>query len=710
MTIDNNLTGGINTKKKQSSKKTDEIDMDKIPPQYRGLSSEVVDMLWSKQIFVDPEKTKAEAQRKKEALEEIRRFEAIEARAQEDLIAVRGEINLAKKDIGHLGRLSSLLASLNGASDFTKIDHELIFILSDSKQIDIEVQDIRLVVDNISAWLKESIGRYDSEILAEEAIKHTISQAKKIALQRLGIVKQKEAEKSPEVKFVGPLDAQNIDSLKSFSKSQELETQTSYEESLDKAIEALKDTKGIVEIKNENIPTIVISDLHARRDFLINVLENKGKAGVSNFDLLKQGKINIVCVGDGMHSEKMESWNSEPIKYSLNEIRKEVSDEIKILVNTYQNSLEQTSGKSYESMELIDILRAHKSAGAQVAWNELKPRLEKHIMTSEMNKSLGMMKMIMELKGEFPDSFHYTRGNHDDINERIKKFAKYANESNDVKEWIVDNFGEGFLAKYTQFEDSLPLVVKSKNLVVSHTVPGEVFTKEAINQRDSQVVEALTWTDNRDWKADREAVILENLKNIGAEDAVWIIGHRPVDKGNFREQFGGRLFQVNNDKEQIISIIDPQEKFDPSKNIYNLSEIKKIEKLGDFDMEYFKELEGDDGWIAIGMDNCSNQQYFTVLSLEGEKLGIIGVYDTEDDKNISHLVVDPKFRGQGLAAKFYNQIIKELGLPFTTLTINLNNQPSLKATEKMPGIKRVSDEAYEKEFKKAKFVYELPEA
>ena len=145
-------------------------------------------------------------------------------------------------------------------------------------------------------------------------------------------------------------------------------------------------------------------------------------------------------------------------------------------------------------------------------------------------------------------------------------------------------------------------------------------------------------------------------------------------------------------------------KYKPPEN----KEVKQVNvgKLDDFDMDYFKSLEGDGGWIALGMENCKNQHYFIVYSDSGEKIGIIGVYDTDDDKNISHTVVDPKYRGQGLAGKFKDLLMDKLALPFITLTIDLDNKSSIKATEKMAGIKKVSDDDYEKEFHKVKYRFE----
>ena len=138
----------------------------------------------------------------------------------------------------------------------------------------------------------------------------------------------------------------------------------------------------------------------------------------------------------------------------------------------------------------------------------------------------------------------------------------------------------------------------------------------------------------------------------------------------------------------------------------NYVEKAEIKNLGDFDMQYFQEIEGQNGWIALGQENCMNQHYFTVFGNKDEKLGIVGIYDTADEKNLAHPVVDQKYRGQGLASKFMQLAMSKLNLPFITMTISLENTASIRATEKLPGVKKVSDEQYEQEFHKVKYVYE----
>ncbi len=137
---------------------------------------------------------------------------------------------------------------------------------------------------------------------------------------------------------------------------------------------------------------------------------------------------------------------------------------------------------------------------------------------------------------------------------------------------------------------------------------------------------------------------------------------------------------------------------------YYEQETAVIQSLGVFDMYFFQELEGKNGWIALDQENCKNQHYFIVYGDSGEKLGIIGVFDTDYDKNIIHTVVVQKYRGQGLAAKFKKRLMDELNLPFITVIINIDNIASIRATEKLPGVEKVSDEKFEHDFHKVKYI------
>lgn len=141
----------------------------------------------------------------------------------------------------------------------------------------------------------------------------------------------------------------------------------------------------------------------------------------------------------------------------------------------------------------------------------------------------------------------------------------------------------------------------------------------------------------------------------------------------------------------------------------------EVGKLAEFDREYYHTLGDyrDREWLALDIPEFKNQKYFTVVSTTGEKLGIIGVYDTnfgsDDEINVTHTVVDPKYRGLGLAAKFKQLLMKELNLPFITLTVDLDNESSVKAVQKLPGVERIDDEEYRKRNNKAKFIFKKTE-
>lgn len=131
----------------------------------------------------------------------------------------------------------------------------------------------------------------------------------------------------------------------------------------------------------------------------------------------------------------------------------------------------------------------------------------------------------------------------------------------------------------------------------------------------------------------------------------------------------------------------------------------EIAELAEFDKEYFYSIskDGKEEWIAFGMENCKNQRYYTVIGDGGVKLGIIGVYDTENEQNITHIVIDPKFRGKGLLSKFYDQLLEKENLSFLIATINIDNIASVKSHEKA-GYEKISDKEYEEQFHKYKYI------
>ena len=66
------------------------------------------------------------------------------------------------------------------------------------------------------------------------------------------------------------------------------------------------DTSGLpggLVVLNPNIPTIILSDIHARLDYLISILFNEDILKYTILEKLALNLVQIVCVGDGVHSE-----------------------------------------------------------------------------------------------------------------------------------------------------------------------------------------------------------------------------------------------------------------------------------------------------------------------------------------------------------------------------------------------------------------------
>lgn len=66
---------------------------DLIPPQYKGMNSQVAEELWDKKIYADPEKTKEESQRREAAMEQMR---------QQELDREKGKKESAREFYRHL--------------------------------------------------------------------------------------------------------------------------------------------------------------------------------------------------------------------------------------------------------------------------------------------------------------------------------------------------------------------------------------------------------------------------------------------------------------------------------------------------------------------------------------------------------------------------------------------------------------------------------
>ena len=279
---------------------------------------------------------------------------------------------------------------------------------------------------------------------------------------------------------------------------------------------------------NREIPLIVVPDLHARKDFIHSLMTTEFGPGTV-LEALEERRLQILCVGDGFHSEKR-GWKR------------------------WQNSLtEYTSG-----------FRKHKN------------------MDREMSESLGLMQMIMLLQTAFPDVFFFLKGNHENIlNEEGNgnhPFGKFVYEGEMVKAWVERFLGEEFLYAYADYESRLPFVALGENLLISHAEPADFYSPEQIIEIDSDdsVKLGLTWTAN---DQAREGSVEETLeyytRRFGREFSHYIGGHRTIHE-IFRLRANGRFIQIHNPDHHIILYTDQQEIIDPRVNIVDLQGIRRL--------------------------------------------------------------------------------------------------------------------------------------
>ncbi|HVO37653.1 MAG TPA: hypothetical protein VMV03_01375 [Spirochaetia bacterium] len=262
---------------------------------------------------------------------------------------------------------------------------------------------------------------------------------------------------------------------------------------------------GVVSL-DPQLPTIVVPDIHARMDFFLAVLAHEAEDGGRVIELLESGRIQVVCLGDGVHAEGRASrrWHA---------------------------ALE----------EFQDGFRSHES------------------MDEEMRESLGVMAMVMEAKRSFPALFHFLKGNHENIENESghgnRPFRKYALEGLMVLSYMLQFYGDGLLADYARFEKELPLLAVGNGFLLSHAEPAHFFARERVigYRDDPEVVTGLTWTDNNEAEPDSVARMLAGyLDEEAAARAYYFGGHRPAI-GKYRLRAQGRYVQIHDPDRFVIA-------------------------------------------------------------------------------------------------------------------------------------------------------------
>ncbi len=336
--------------------------------------------------------------------------------------------------------------------------------------------------------------------------------------------------------------ARSLAELTEFASRDHLESPETYRVAIDGVLDVLYKEEGLIRLYAS--PTIVVPDIHARRGMLIDILSfqllDGPYAGNRVFELLQKGLINVVCIGDIVHSEVRSDW----------------------VINDNGDW----------TVELLE---------------------------KEMARSLGAATIIMYLKVQYPGHFHCLRGNHDDIAgelaEDFRKFVgvRYENnervmvngrpiltsakgESKVVRDWILarSGWGASFLQLWSQFDRALPIFAVGGYYAISHTLPQKSLIVSDIKNKNRHSRITFELTSQRG--ENREA-LYKTLENLGIIHTVrrWFHGHTHVSPdinyGKYQESPDGLLVRINNQSDYVFAYVPgPADKwpFHPPKDVY----------------------------------------------------------------------------------------------------------------------------------------------
>ncbi|MBR1912165.1 MAG: metallophosphoesterase [Treponema sp.] len=282
---------------------------------------------------------------------------------------------------------------------------------------------------------------------------------------------------------------------------------------------------GLLDFSADTLPVIIVPDLHARPDFIVQLLDCTFE-GMSLLSALATGRLYVVCVGDGVHTES-------PV------------DSRDRWIRSYQEWMERGN-------------------------------INSEPMQQEMKDCFSTMMAVMELKNAFPKHFHFLKGNHENILNKEgggdHPFRKYALEGAMVKEFVGEQYGDAVLHLMNCFETNLPIVAVFRDFGISHAEPMRPYARnEIVNYHDNgDLILDFTWTSND--QAEENSCARQFCLLTGKEDdgiSLWFGGHRPVE-GKYKLRQNGRYIQIHNPMEMNIAVVASAQSFNPDEDIISI--------------------------------------------------------------------------------------------------------------------------------------------
>lgn len=272
---------------------------------------------------------------------------------------------------------------------------------------------------------------------------------------------------------------------------------------------------GLLDFSNNELPVIIVPDLHGRSDFLVNLLDSDILDKIygeekSVLEYLNEEKVIIVCVGDCVHGEArvVERWN-----------------------------------RSY----------AEWMGGIYAGPN----------MQEEMMENLSTVSVVMELKNTFTSGFHILKGNHENIRNETGNgnfsFRKFAMEGQMCLDFVQQVFGDVVLHYVDLWEKSLPVCALFKNFGVSHAEPVRPFLRRQIvnYSLNPDVISGLTWTRNDEAEPDSCRKLFKSLaERESSAKSLWFGGHRPIfTEENYALRQNGDYVQIHNPDMENVAVV-----------------------------------------------------------------------------------------------------------------------------------------------------------
>lgn len=327
--------------------------------------------------------------------------------------------------------------------------------------------------------------------------------------------------------------------LKQINSSQTFPEESSFQLFLDSAVTLLENESpayrplnkdglpgGLLDFSESKVPVIIVPDIHGRADFLLKLMDSKIRSESTVLQDLNAGNVIVVCVGDAVHGElrAYERWQKSFIDWQN---------------NVY-------AGPS---------------------------------MQEEMKENIAVWQIIIKLKNQFPQVFHFLKGNHENVTNETghgnHSFRKFVNEGQMCCDFIRQVYGDAVLHLIDLWEKKLPLCAVFSSFAVSHAEPFDVYNKkEVINSNCddfSYVAEGLTWTRNDEVF---DLTCKKNLKKLNSRakgsGVLWFGGHRPVKDAKYKLRQDGSYLQLHNPEEMNVAYVVPGLKFNPDKDIIEL--------------------------------------------------------------------------------------------------------------------------------------------